>query len=92
MAETAMPLPLVFSMSGAKARKSSNRASQDWFHRLLEPMPESHQSTAPGSGFLDFWSQGQKAIKSSLLGFVLSTSGAKAEKSSNQVFWIRKKP
>ena len=29
--------------------------------------------------FVDFWSQGQKSIKSSFLGLVLSTSGTKAE-------------
>jgi hypothetical protein len=77
-------LGLVLSTSGAKARKSSNRASWDWFCRLLEPRPESHQIEPPGTGFVDFWSQGQKVIKSSLLGLILTTSGAKARKSSNR--------
>ena len=61
----------------------------DWFCRLLEPRPESHQIEPPGSGFLDFWSQRQKVFKSSFLGFVLSASGAKARKSSNQASWDR---
>ena len=51
--------------------------------------PESHQIELPGSGFLDFWSQRQKVFKSSFLGFVLSASGAKARKSSNQASWDR---
>ena len=80
-------LGLVFSISGANARKCSNRASWDSFYRLLEPRPESHQIKLPGTGFLDFWSQRQKVFKSSFLGFVLSTSGAKARKSSNRVSW-----
>ena len=80
-------LGLVFSISGANARKCLNRASWDSFYRLLEPRPESHQIKLPGTGFLDFWSQRQKVFKSSFLGFVLSTSGAKARKSSNRVSW-----
>ena len=80
-------LGLVFSISGANARKCLNRASWDSFCRLLEPRPESHQIKLPGTGFLDFWSQRQKVFKSSFLGFVLSTSGAKARKSSNRVSW-----
>ena len=42
--------------------------------RLLEPWPESHQIELPGTGFVDFWSQGQKVRKQSLLGPPLSTS------------------
>jgi hypothetical protein len=80
-------LGLVLSTSGAMARKSSNRASWDWFCRLLEPWPESHQIESPGTGFVDFWSHGRKVIKSSLLGLVLSTSGAMARKSSNRASW-----
>ena len=79
-------LGLVLSTSGAKARKSSTRASWDWFCRLLEPRPGSHQIEPPGTGFVDFWSQGQKVIKSSFLGLVLSTSGAKARKSLNRAW------
>ena len=59
----------------------------DWFCRLLEPWPESHQIELPGTGFVDFWSHGRKVIKSSLLGLVLSTSGAMAGKSSNRASW-----
>ena len=70
-------LGLLLSTSEAKARKSLNRASWDWFSRLLEPRPESHQIEPPGTTFVDFWGQGQKVIKSSLLGLLLSTSGAK---------------
>ena len=80
-------LGLVSSTSGAKARKSSNRASWDYFCRLLGPRPESHQIEPPGTTFIDFWGQGQKVIKSSLLGLVFSTSGAKARKSSNRASW-----
>ena len=65
-------LELILSTSGAKAGKSSNRASWDYFCRLLEPRPESHQIERPGTGFVDFWRQDQKVIKSSLLGLVLS--------------------
>ena len=78
---------LVFSTPGAKARKSSNRPPWNWFCRLLEPTPESHQIELHGTGFVDFWSQGQKVIKSSLLRLVLSTSRAKARKSSNRASW-----
>ena len=49
--------------------------------RLLEPGLESHEIEPPGTGFVDFWSQGWKVMRSSLLGLVLSTSGAKAGKS-----------
>ena len=63
-------LGLVFSTSGANARKSLNRASWDSFCRLLEPRLESHQIELLGTGFLDFWSQRQKVFKSSFLGFV----------------------
>ena len=41
----------------------------------------------PGIRFVDYWSQGQKVIKASLLGMVLSTSGAKARKSLNRGSW-----
>ncbi len=80
-------LELILSTSEAKAGKSSNRAFWNSFCRLLEPRPESHQIEPPGTGFVDFWSQGQKVIKSSFLGLVLSTSGAKARKSSNRASW-----
>ena len=80
-------LGLVFSTSGAKTRKSSNRASWYSFCRLLEPRPESDQIEPPGNGFVDFWSHGRKVIKSSFLGLVLSTSGAMAGKSSNRASW-----
>ena len=66
---------------------ASYRASWNWFYRLLEPRPGSHQIEPPGTSFVDFWSQGQKVIKSSLLGLVLSTSGANARKSSNRTSW-----
>ena len=78
---------MVLSTSGAKARKSSDRTSWDWFYRLLEPRPESHQIEPPGTGFINFWNQDQKVSKSSLLGLVLSTSGAEARKPSNQASW-----
>ena len=80
-------LGLVFSTSGTKTIKSSNRASWHSFCRLLEPRPESHQIDSPGTSFVDFLIQGQKVMKSSFLGFVFSTSGAKARKSSNRVSW-----
>ena len=69
------------------AGKLSNRASWDWFCRLLEPWPESHQIELPGTGFVDFWSHGRKVIKSRLLELVLVTSWANAEKSLNRVSW-----
>ena len=49
----------------------------------MEPSVESHQIDALGNGFVDFWSQGQKIIKSRLLRLVLSTSTAKNGKSLN---------
>ena len=69
------------------ACQSLNRASWDSFYRLLEPMRESHQIEPPGIGFVYFWSQCQKVIKSSRLRLVLSTPGAKAGKSSNRTSW-----
>ena len=65
---------IVLSTSGSKAREQSNHVSWGWFCRLLEPRLESHQIEPPWTGFLDVWSQGQKAIKSSFLGLVLPTS------------------
>ena len=82
-------LGLVFSMSGAKAKKISNRVSWGWFCRLLEPRLESHQIEPPGIRFVDCWSQWQKFIKSRLLGLVWSTSGAEARKSLKQTSWDR---
>ena len=78
---------LVLSASGAQARKSSNRASLDWFSRCLEPRLECHQIEPPGDGFVDFLSQGWKVIKSNFLGLILSTSGANASKSLNRATW-----
>ena len=78
---------IVLLIPGSQIRKSSNRASWDWFCRLLEPWPESHQIELPGTGFVDFWSHGRKVIKSSLLELVLVTSWANAEKSLNRVSW-----
>ena len=43
--------------------------------------------TLSGTSFVDFWSQGQKVIKSSLLVLVFSTSGANARKSLNRASW-----
>ena len=77
----------VLSTFGAEARKSSNQASWDWFSRFLGPKPETHQIKPPGTGFLDFWSRGQKVIKSSFRGLAFSNSGAEARKSSNQASW-----
>ena len=71
-------LGFVLSASGANAWKSSNQASWDRFSWLLEPTPESLQIKLPGIRFVDFWSQGQKVIKSSLLGLVFSITGANA--------------
>ena len=77
----------VLSTSGAKGRKLSNRVSWNLFCRLPEPRPESHDIEPPGTGFLDFCSQGQKTIESSFLVIVLSTTGATGRKSSNRAPW-----
>ena len=45
----------------------------DWFFRFLEPRPESHSIEPLGIGSVDFWSQAQKVIKSSLGGCGMST-------------------
>ena len=74
--------------SVAWAGKCPNRCSWLWFRRLLEPTPESFQIDAPGYHFVDFWSQGQKVIKSILLAIISSTSGARAGKSSNRCSWL----
>jgi hypothetical protein len=66
----------VLSTSGAMARNSSNRASWDRFCRHLEPWLGSHQIEHPGIGSVDIWGHGQEVIKSTILGSVLSTSGA----------------
>ena len=78
-------LGLVLLTSGAKAKESSNRSSWDWFCRLLEPRPESYQIELLGTGFLIFWSQGQKVIKSSVSGFDFWSQGQKIIKSSFHV-------
>ena len=80
-------LGLVLPTSGAKARTSSNRTSLDWIFRRLEPMPKCNQIKLPGTGIVDFLNQDWKVTKSSLLGLVLSTSGAEARKSSNRPSW-----
>ena len=75
---------LVLSASGAQARKSSNRASLDWFSRCPEPKPESHQIELPRTGFIDFLSQCRKVMKARLLGGFLDfwSQGQKVIKSS----------
>ena len=74
-------LGMVLPISGAKARKSSNQRPGTGFLYFWSHIPESRQIEPPGIGVVDFWSQGQKVIKSSLVGLVLSTPGAKARKS-----------
>ena len=57
-------LQLIFSISGAHARKLINRDFWDCFSRLLGPRPQSHQIGTSGLlTFLDFWDQGHKDIK-----------------------------
>ena len=74
------PPELILSTSGAEAGKYSNQGSWSSFCRLLEPKPENAQIELPGAHFVDFWSQGQKMLKSSFLELILSTSGAKGRK------------
>ena len=45
------------------------------------------QIESSGAHFVDFWSQGLKMLKSTVLEFILVTSGAKAWKCSNLLFW-----
>ena len=80
-------LGIILSTSGPNARKCSNRASWASFCRILKPKLESAQIERPGRYFVDFWSQCQKVLKSSLLGVILSTSEAKARKCSNRCSW-----
>jgi hypothetical protein len=75
---------VILSTSGNNARKCSNRSSWASLCRLLEPRPESAQIEAPRRHFADFWSQGQKLLRSTLPGVILSTSGAKAGKCSDR--------
>ena len=49
-------------------------------------MLEGHRIGTSGIGFLDFWDQGQKLIKSGPLGFIFWIFWAKASKSSNRNF------
>ena len=71
---------MILSTSGTKARKSLNQYFWNRFCRLLEPWPESHQIETSGNAFVDFWSQGQKVIKSGLLNIISSVSGINARK------------
>ena len=64
-------LELILSTSGAKAGKCLNQAFWKSFCRLLEPRPESSQIDASGSHFVDFWSQGQKVLKSRCRSIIL---------------------
>ena len=64
-------LELALLTSAAKAGMSPNRDSWDWFCRLLEPGLESHEIEPLGTDFVNFWSQSQKIMKSSLGGELL---------------------
>ena len=55
---------MILSISGVKARKLLNQDLRERFCRFLEPRPESHEIRTSGIDFHDFWSQGQKVIKS----------------------------
>ena len=68
---------VILSTSGDNARKCSNRSSWASLCRLLEPRPESAQIEFPKRHFVDFWSQGQKLLRSSIPGVILSTSATK---------------
>ena len=57
-----------------------------WFSLHLVPRLESYQIESLGIGSVDFLTQGWKVIKWGLLGFVLSISGAKASKSTQNCF------
>ena len=48
--------------------------------RLLEPTPESLQINIPRIRFVDFWSQGQKVIKSSCLGLAVTCHNGKRKR------------
>jgi len=60
-------LEFILVTSGAKAWKCSNRLFWSSFCRLLEPRPENAQIDPSGAHFVDFWRQGRKMLKSSLL-------------------------
>ena len=77
----------ILSTSGPKARKCRNRTSWDPFCRLLDPRPENAKIRPPGNHFVDFWTQGQKMLKSDFLGPILSTSGPEARKCQNRASW-----
>ena len=70
----------IFSRSCARASKALNQDFWDWFYRLLEPRPQSHQIETSGKDFVDFWTQGQKMLKSEVLGPFFSAFGPKAGK------------
>ena len=74
----------ILPTSGPKARKCLNWTSWGPFCRLLDPMPENAKIGPPGTYFADFWTQGQKILKSDLLGPILPTSGPKARKCLNR--------
>ena len=77
----------ILPTSAPKARKCLNWMSWDPFCRLLDPMPENAKIGPPGTYFADFWTQGQKILKSDLLGPILPTSGPKARKYLNRISW-----
>ena len=74
----------ILPISAPKARKCLNWMSWDPFCRLLDPMPENAKIGPPGTYFADFWTQGQKILKSDFLGPILPTSGPRAGKCLNQ--------
>ena len=94
-------LGVILSTSEVKARKLSNRASctsfcrllecsnlASWasFCRLLKPKLESAQIEPTGRHFVDFWSQCQKMLKSSIMDVISSTSEAKAGQCSHLAY------
>jgi len=74
-----MLLAIILSISGINAKKHSNLCFFIHILLLLEAISESLQIDAPGSHFVDFWSQCLNVFKSMLLAIILSTSGSNVE-------------
>jgi hypothetical protein len=72
-------LELILLTSGAIGRYCSNLSFRNSFCRLLEPLAESAKIYHSGAHFVDFWSQGQKVFKSSILGAAGAICGHLAE-------------
>ena len=84
------PLAIVKSWKRRETIFRNIHPSDDWHNLYIFTQARIPQIWRPGTHFGDFWSQGQKMLKSDFLGPILSTSGAEARKSLNPIKTILK--